>query len=337
MALERITTTGGAVVTSLVGNITNSSMSFTLAADTGWPTGSASPLTYFVTRIDRFTASEEKILCSLQSGAVVTVVTRGYDGTTAVAHASGAVVDHVVSAQELDDLNDHVYTTTRDDHTQYLRTDGTRAGTGNQTLGGNVTVTGALTVDSNATIDGNLTVDGTFAPATVTTTGNVVVGGTLTSDGTFTAPGGHFTAGLTIAGGATIAEDGLQVVGTLTASGAATLSSSLAVSGIITSGGAVVPVIGSLGAALVGSYTTGQPIVTLVGSATVSLNGSGVGTLTLPATFAHCLLSLQLTAVGTASYLSVATPSLSGGTIQGFSGTSPTTGSITVSFVAVGS
>jgi hypothetical protein len=37
----------------------------------------------------------------------------------------------VWTATEADDTNAHIYTTTRDDHTQYLRTDGSRAATGN--------------------------------------------------------------------------------------------------------------------------------------------------------------------------------------------------------------
>lgn len=106
--------TAGSATLQVTGTITN------------WPTG----VTYdFEVVVDRGTANEEHILCtSLTPGTpnLLGVTTRGYNGTTAVAHSASAKVEHFVSATLIDDLEDHVYRTTRDDHAQYIKTDGTR-------------------------------------------------------------------------------------------------------------------------------------------------------------------------------------------------------------------
>lgn len=156
MTLERLEHSGDAVVTTTTNAMTTSSTSISLASATGWPSG-----TYpFYVTIDGGTSSEEKVLCSALSGTTLTVETRGADGTTAVAHAIGASIKHTFTAVEADDVNDHVYTTTRDDHTQYARTDGTRSITGSQTFEDNVTVDGNLTVDGETTLTGAVSMNG---------------------------------------------------------------------------------------------------------------------------------------------------------------------------------
>lgn len=71
----------------------------------------------------RLVSNVEKMLVT-RSGTAFTVVARGHDGTSAVSHASGEAILHVFSAAKQDDLDDHVYDTTRNDHTQYrLATD----------------------------------------------------------------------------------------------------------------------------------------------------------------------------------------------------------------------
>lgn len=132
MTLQRMQHAGAAPATQLSGNISAGATSMTLQSGTGYPDGSVGP---FILKIDAGTASEEKVLCLSRSGTTVTVVTspstgRGYDNTVASAHSNGAAVEHDLGAIEIDDANDHIYTTTRDDHTQYARTDGTRVFTG---------------------------------------------------------------------------------------------------------------------------------------------------------------------------------------------------------------
>jgi len=110
---------GGAVTTTLASGIGTSDTSFTIADATGWPTGATGK---FVVTLGRNTATQEKVLCTTRSGTTVTGVTRGHDGTSAQSHSAGAVAEHTISAAKIDDLDDHVYDTGRDNHTQYLNT-----------------------------------------------------------------------------------------------------------------------------------------------------------------------------------------------------------------------
>jgi hypothetical protein len=77
-------------------------MTFTVSADGGWPGASSND--FFVV-VDRGTTSEEKILCSGNSGTTVTVVTRGSDGTSATSHLAGAAVSLCAAAQDFDESN----------------------------------------------------------------------------------------------------------------------------------------------------------------------------------------------------------------------------------------
>jgi microcystin-dependent protein len=108
---------GGAATAALIGGISNSDLSMTVTPFTGWPTGTFN----FVACIDREseTTPMEKVLCTARASGVITIGQRGYDGTSAVAHNSDAIVEHVISAETLSDVNAHAFDTTRDDHTQY--------------------------------------------------------------------------------------------------------------------------------------------------------------------------------------------------------------------------
>src|SRR5215831_15743601 len=118
---------GASGILTLTAGITAAATScFADGVSTGWPTGVLYP---FVIRIDAGGANEEKILCSsLVAGTPnqILFVTRGYDGTTASLHGPGAPVQHCLDADSFDTFADHVFNTTRDDHTQYLKTDGSR-------------------------------------------------------------------------------------------------------------------------------------------------------------------------------------------------------------------
>ena len=109
MAYARRDIRGGAIPTTLASGITSGDTSFTLAASTGWPDGSAGD--FFVV-LDRGLAAEEKVRCASRSGTSVTVQTsgRGADGTSAAAHSSGAAAEHCVTAVDLDEAN---YTVTK--------------------------------------------------------------------------------------------------------------------------------------------------------------------------------------------------------------------------------
>lgn len=146
--------------TTLAADINSSVTSLTVAAVSGWP--SSFPYTLV---LDEGTLSEELVEVSARSGTTVTV-TRGVDGTSAVAHTAGATVNHGVSARDFNEPN------------QFLNEGGT--------------VTGATVVEANSssaalritqTGAGNalLVEDSTnpdATPFTVDAGGSVIVGNT---------------------------------------------------------------------------------------------------------------------------------------------------------------
>lgn len=117
MVAERREYTGGAVSTTLNGGITSSALSATLAASTGWPTGAIGT---FKAVIDPGLSTEEKVKVTSRSGNSLTISARGVDGSAASAHANGAVIQHVLGADDIDLVNAHAADSSRDDHTQYL-------------------------------------------------------------------------------------------------------------------------------------------------------------------------------------------------------------------------
>lgn len=116
MSYERRSFAGGAVETTLTSGISAGDTSASIAASTGWPDGSAGD--FFIV-IDRGVAGEEKILVDTRSSLTLNSLTRGQDGTSASAHASGATVEVVLTARDLDEANAHVADTTLNHHTQY--------------------------------------------------------------------------------------------------------------------------------------------------------------------------------------------------------------------------
>jgi hypothetical protein len=102
MAYNRVSHGGGAVPTTLTSSIGAGDATFTLDASSGWPDGSVGPF-YVVLGVGL--ATEEKVLVTARSGTSCTGVSRGADGTSASAHASGEAVIHVFSATEADEAN----------------------------------------------------------------------------------------------------------------------------------------------------------------------------------------------------------------------------------------
>ena len=118
---------GNAVATTLVADITSTSLTFQIASTTGWPTGGVNGKFWVV--FNRGQATEEAVLCLSRSGSTITVEStsdRGKDDTSAAGHFGGESVEHTSSADDFREANAHINTTTRDDHTQYMKTDGTR-------------------------------------------------------------------------------------------------------------------------------------------------------------------------------------------------------------------
>jgi len=117
--MGRRTYAGNAGSTTLSSDITSASTSIAVADATNWPSPSG---TTSVAIIARGTASEEKITFSGRSGNTLTGCVRGFDGTAAAAHTAGQTIEHGLSATDIDEVNDHTFDTTNDDHTQYLNT-----------------------------------------------------------------------------------------------------------------------------------------------------------------------------------------------------------------------
>ena len=92
--------------TTLTGTTTSSTNPITVGATTGFP--SSYP---FTLAIDYGSSSEELVSVTAVAGLSLTV-TRGFNGTTAVSHAIGAVVRHVISAQDLTEMQAHLGSTT---------------------------------------------------------------------------------------------------------------------------------------------------------------------------------------------------------------------------------
>lgn len=91
-----------AVATTLSGAVNNSATSIAVTALSGFP--AQTPWTAI---LDPDTAVEEVVTVTNVSGTTLTV-TRGSDGTSAVAHNAGAVFRHGVSARDFDESNEHV-------------------------------------------------------------------------------------------------------------------------------------------------------------------------------------------------------------------------------------
>jgi len=170
MAKTRRAYTGGAASTTTSAAIASSgTTSFTITAYTGWPYG-ADP--FFVV-VEPGTANEEKMLV-VRSGSTDTTLSvystpsvaanRGMDGTSAVAHSSGATIYPVFTALDADEANELASTlTTKGDLLAHNASTFTRLGVGaNDTL---------LVADSSeATGIKWSTIDtGSFADGAVTT------------------------------------------------------------------------------------------------------------------------------------------------------------------------
>jgi hypothetical protein len=223
--------------TTLSSSATNSTTSIVVAATTGYPT---SP---FVLAIDYNASSEELVLVTAVSGLTLTV-TRAYNGTTAQAHAAGAVVRHVIVAQDLTDAQNH-YNASSAIHGvtgAIVGTTDTQTLTNKTLTGANLTDGGNTFPTSLATLTGTQTFTNKDLTSTTNTFGALVLnsvafnaqtGTTYTLTGTdayklvtlnnaaaitLTVPSGVFTTGQYInvqqtgAGQVTIQGDGTSTI-----------------------------------------------------------------------------------------------------------------------------
>lgn len=106
--MQRREFAGAVLSTTLPSNVANSATSITIGSGSSFPTGANNPFAIIVSRGE---AAEEKMLVSSRSGDVLTISVRGYDGTTAQNHLAGAVVDHVLDSNTIQNMNTYTYDT----------------------------------------------------------------------------------------------------------------------------------------------------------------------------------------------------------------------------------
>lgn len=117
--MPRRTISGGSAPTVLDADVNAGASAFTGTDFSTWEDGSGGKIGAV---IDRGQSNEERVWFSSIVGNVASIDSgdRGADGTTAVSHSAGAIIEHVVMATDIDEANAHIYDTTRDDHTHYL-------------------------------------------------------------------------------------------------------------------------------------------------------------------------------------------------------------------------
>lgn len=122
--MERRHYSGTAAPTTLSSGIDASTLTIPVVSGAGFPSGTIGP--FFIV-IDRGLSTEEKVKCNTTASNTITAASggRGADGTTASSHPLGATVEHVLTADDIDQLNQHA-ADVADDHEQYAMADGTR-------------------------------------------------------------------------------------------------------------------------------------------------------------------------------------------------------------------
>lgn len=94
---------GAAVPTTLAAAISDTDTQFELADATGWPTGVIGPFSTVLH--GGVQGQEEKVLCSSRTGSIVTILERGYDETTPLAHSLPCKAIHNLDAKAVDEMN----------------------------------------------------------------------------------------------------------------------------------------------------------------------------------------------------------------------------------------
>lgn len=123
---------GGCAMTTLVSDVSPSTTAFVGADLSSWAgVATTGP---FGLCINRGQSDEEQCVVTNLTGNNLTGVIRGVGGTTAQAHGAGATLEHATVTMDFDEANAHVSDQSLDNHPQYVKTDGTRAMTGQLTI-----------------------------------------------------------------------------------------------------------------------------------------------------------------------------------------------------------
>ena len=133
----------------------------------------------FVLAIDYNAATEELVLVTAVSGTTISI-TRGFNGSTPQSHAVGAVIRHVITAQDLTDTQTHYNT---------ALTDGAHGVTGSL-----ATFLGAPTSANLAAVVTDETGSGSLVFATGPTINSTVITGTIAASGSTGASGQYLSS-----------------------------------------------------------------------------------------------------------------------------------------------
>ena len=196
--------------TTLTSAATNSATSLVVGATTGFP--SSYP---FVLAVDYGTSAEELVSVTGIAGLTLTV-TRGFNSTTAVSHTVGAVVRHVIVAQDMTEMQAHLASTTG----AHGVTGAIVGTTDTQTLTNKTIDYNANTITNLPTVSSNLTFNAQTGTTYTLVSGDVNKLVTLNNASavTVTVPNGVFTSGQQInlqqigAGQVTVASDGTTTI-----------------------------------------------------------------------------------------------------------------------------
>lgn len=184
-----------AVPTTLSGNINNSVTSATVGSTSGWPSS-----TPYIVAFDFATANEELVKVTANAAGTLTIQ-RGFGGTSAVSHSSGAPVRHVWNAQDGTDFRTHeaatsgahgivgsfvgttdIQTLTNKTLTAPTITNGVYSSGGalSGTFTGTPTFSGAVVLSGTPNISAGASLAGTFS-GTPTFSGNTSFTGSVTA------------------------------------------------------------------------------------------------------------------------------------------------------------
>lgn len=213
----------------------------------------------FVLAIDYNAATEELVLVTAVSGTTISI-TRGFNGSTPQSHAVGAVIRHVITAQDLTDTQTHYNT---------ALTDGAHGVTGSL-----ATFLGAPTSANLAAVVTDETGSGSLVFATGPTINSPVITGTIAASGSTGASGQYLSSTATGIAWVTPATTNL-VLNPQTGTTYTLVSSDLNKLVTLSNSSAITLTIPSA------TFTTGQQInIQQIGAGQVTVQGDGTSTFT---------------------------------------------------------
>ena len=213
----------------------------------------------FVLAIDYNAATEELVLVTAVSGTTISI-TRGFNGSTPQSHAVGAVIRHVITAQDLTDTQTHYNT---------ALTDGAHGVTGSL-----ATFLGAPTSANLAAVVTDETGSGSLVFATGPTINSPVITGTIAASGSTGSSGQYLSSTATGIAWVTPATTNL-VLNPQTGTTYTLVSSDLNKLVTLSNSSAITLTIPSA------TFTTGQAInIQQIGAGQVTVQGDGTSTFT---------------------------------------------------------